>query len=333
MAQLIIFREKSMMGMAAPMECYVDGKVVCKVKNGEKVACEVDNVVIGFKCNMYSNPMSDVVYLDMTDGKTVDIKIKQGAFKPSVTVVDKSAITMQIPNTTRVAASVTTRANPQGDLRTALQTMQKSMDVGGSNNAVTTVDGCSFTPTREVGNYFAIDENTRLWAIGKGMFPSLKKAVPYSYDDIVDFELLADGRSIITGGVGSSIVGAALFGGIGAVVGSATGKKKIKQTCTSLMVKITVNNMASPVEYIKLISSTTSKNSMIYRGAYRDAQEIISLLQLICNQRISMNNISQESTHSASAADEIRKYKALMDEGIITEEEFLTKKKQLLDLK
>mgnify|MGYP003295494727 CR=1 FL=1 len=120
----------------------------------------IDNVVIGFKCNMYSNPMSDVVYLDMTDGKTVNIKIKQGAFKPSVTVVDKSAITMQIPNTTRVAASVTTRANPQGDLRTALQTMQKSMDVGGSNNAVTTVDGCSFTPTREVGNYFAIDENT-----------------------------------------------------------------------------------------------------------------------------------------------------------------------------
>jgi hypothetical protein len=186
---------------------------------------------------MYSNPMSDVVYLDMTDGKTVNIKIKQGAFKPSVTVVDKSAITTQIPNTTRVAASVTTRANPQGDLRTALQTMQKSMDVGGSNNAVTTVDGCSFTPTREVGNYFAIDENARLWAIGKGMFPSLKKAVPYSYDDIVDFELLEDGSSIIKGGVGSSIVRAALFGGIGAVVGSATGKKKIKQTLAELITR------------------------------------------------------------------------------------------------
>ena len=206
------------------------------------------------------------------------------------------------------------------------------MDVGCSNNAVTTVDGCSFTPTREVGNYFAIDENARLWAIGKGMFPSLKNAVPYSYDDIVDFELLEDGSSIIKGGVGSAIVGAALFGSVGAVVGSATGKKKIKQTCTNLMVKITVKNMASPVEYIKLISSTTSKNSMIYRGAYQDAQEIISLLQLICNQRNSMNNISQGSTHCASAADEIRKYKALMDEGIITEEEFLSKKKQLLDL-
>lgn len=332
MAQIIILREKSMMGMAAPMDCYANGKLVCKVKNGEKVTCEVDNVVIGFKCNMYSNPMSDVVYLDMTDGKTVNIKIKQGAFKPSVTVVDKFAITTQIPNTTRVAASVTPRANPQGDLRTALRTMQKSIDVGASNNTVITADGCSFTPTREVGNYFAIDENTRLWVIGKGMFPSLKKSVPYSYDDIVDFELLEDGSSIIKGGVGSAIVGAAFFGGVGAVVGSATSKKKIKQTCTNLMVKITVNNMATPVEYIHLISSATSKNSMIYRGAYQDAQEIISLLQLICNQRNTAVGTPQESVPKDSTADEIRRYKTLMDDGIITEEEFQAKKKQLLGL-
>lgn len=332
MAQLIILREKSMIGMVAPMDCYVNGKVACKVKNGEKVACEVDDIVIGFKCNMYNNPMSDVVYLDMTDGKTVNIKIKQGTFKPTVTVVDKSAITTQVPNTTRAAATVTPRANSQGDLRSALRAMQKSVDVFGSNNTVITADGYSFVPTREVGGYFAIDENARLWAVGKGMFPSLKNAVPYSYDDIVDFELLEDGSSIIKGGVGRAIVGAALFGGVGAVVGSTTGKRKIKQTCTNLMVKITVNNMAAPVEYIKLISSITSKNSMVYRGAYQDAQEIISLLQLICNQRNSMDNASQGSTHKVSAADEIRKYKALMDEGIITEEEFLSKKKQLLEL-
>lgn len=332
MAQLIIFREKSMMGMVAPMDCYVNGKVVCKVKNGEKVSCEVDDAVIGFKCNMYSNPMSDVVYLDMAGGKTVNIKIKQGAFKPSVTVVDKSAITTQVSNATRAAVSVAPRANPQGDLRAALRTMQKSMDVSSINDTVVTADGCSFTPTREVGNYFAVDENARLWAIGKGMFPSLKNAVPYSYEDIVDFELLEDGSSIIKGGIGSALVGAALFGGVGAVVGGTTGKKKVKQTCTNLTIKITVNNMAAPVEYIKLISSTTNKSSMIYRGAYQDAQEILSLLQLIFNQRKTDNSTSQETAHHISAADEIRRYKELMDEGIITEEEFRAKKKQLLGL-
>lgn len=38
------------------------------------------------------------------------------------------------------------------------------------------------------------------------------------------------------------------------------------------------------------------------------------------------------ASQSSSAADEIRKYKELLDEGIITEEEFEQKKKQLLGL-
>lgn len=37
-------------------------------------------------------------------------------------------------------------------------------------------------------------------------------------------------------------------------------------------------------------------------------------------------------SHSISAADEIKKYKLLLDEGIITDEEFMIKKKQLLGL-
>ena len=41
--------------------------------------------------------------------------------------------------------------------------------------------------------------------------------------------------------------------------------------------------------------------------------------------------VSSESS-SSSAADEIRKYKQLLDEGIITQEEFEQKKKQLLGL-
>lgn len=49
MVKLFIFREKSMIGIAAPMDCYVNGRVVCKVKNGEKAAYAVDNGVIGFK--------------------------------------------------------------------------------------------------------------------------------------------------------------------------------------------------------------------------------------------------------------------------------------------
>lgn len=329
MAQLTILREKSMIGIVALMDCYVNDQLVCKVRNGEQVTCEVTNEIIGFKCNMNSNPMSDTVYLDLTDGKTVNIKIKQGAIKPSIKIADKNAITDKAPILPQCSS---VRTQPQGDLRSALRTMKKSVDVTNVFQPVADTNISIFSPTKEVGDYFAVDENNQLWAVGKGIFPSLRNAIPYHYSDIVDFELIEDDSSIIKGGIGRAVVGGMLFGGVGAIVGGSTGKKKVKQTCSNLMVKITVNNMDAPVEYIKLVSSNTAKDSMIYRGAYKDAQEIISLLQLICSQQTDIRTESQNNNSFMSVADEIRKFKELMDDGIITEEEFLAKKKKLLGL-
>lgn len=332
MATLIIMREKSMIGMLAPMDCFVNNQIICKVKNGEKISCEVENTIISFNCKLLQNPASETVYLDLTGGNTVNLKIKQGAIKPSINVIEKSVIAIQ-PNLISHDYN-TTSSNPsvQNDLQTALRSLKKSTDISNNGTSIGTTEESQFTPTREVGNYFAIDENAQLWAIGKGPFPSIKNATPHSYKDIIDFELIEDGSSMIKGGVGRALVGGMLFGGIGAIVGSAAGKKKVKQTCTNLVVKITVNNIATPVEYIRLISSTTSKNSTIYRTAYQDAQEIISLLQVICNLRNTSMPMSHEQAQTASSAEEVRRYKALMDDGIITEEEFQSIKKKLLGI-
>lgn len=281
MAQLVILREKSMLGMASPMDCYANNHIICKVKNGEEVSCEVDNTLVSFKCNMYSNPMSDTIHLDLSDGKTVHIKIKQGAWKPSITVLEKDTISHRTPSNQHPQSSIPTSPNTPKDLRAALRATISGIDnaIPGDSNGI-----CAFVPTKTVGNYFAIDENACLWAVGKGMFPTLKNATPYHYNDIVDFELLEDGNSIVKGGAGRAFVGGLLFGGIGAVVGSATGKKKLKQVCTNLTIKITVNNLNTPVEYIKLIASSTKKDSLIYKTAYQDAQEILSILQIISRQ-------------------------------------------------
>lgn len=300
MAQIVILREKSMAGILAPIDCYVNGAIVCKVKNGERVSCEVADAVVGFKCKMLSNPTSEEVFLDLTDGRSVQIKVKQCATKTAVSVDDMSVVTTRnlIPS------------------QTAIQRPTKA----------------DFSPTRKIGVYFAIDENARLWTIGKGIIPTFNNSTPYSYDDIIDFELIEDGSSIVKGGVGRAIVGGALFGGVGAIVGGATGKKKAKQTCTNLSIKITVNNMANPVEYIKIIATETPKSGFVYKSSYQVAQEIISLLQLICSQRKVTNEANNMPAQQLSEADELRKYKALMDDGIITEEEFQAKKKQLLGL-
>lgn len=62
--------------MAGLIDCYINGQVVCKAKNGEPVSCEVADAIVAFKCNMLNNPMSNTVFLDLRDSKTVNITIK-----------------------------------------------------------------------------------------------------------------------------------------------------------------------------------------------------------------------------------------------------------------
>lgn len=49
-----------------------------------------------------------------------------------------------------------------------------------------------------------------------------------SFQDVNDFELKEDGETVISGKLGSALVGGVLLGGIGAIAG-ASGKKKNKK--------------------------------------------------------------------------------------------------------
>ena len=81
--------------------------------------------------------------------------------------------------------------------------------------------------------------------------------------------------------------------------------------------------------YINLIESLNVKKSgSIYKSASSIAQDIISILEIISHE----NEVSKNSSSSDSIAEEIKKYKELLDIGAITQEEFDAKKKQLLQL-
>ncbi len=177
-----------------------------------------------------------------------------------------------------------------------------------------------FTPTKKVEKYLEIDEHNQLWKAGY-------LNVIFNYSDIINFELLENGEAITKGGVGSAIVGGALFGGVGAVVGGTIGKKKTKQEITEYRIKVVTKNIYYPDVYINFLTTGKVKsNGILYETYSRSAQRILSLFSIMTDA-VSNNNIS-----STSSADEIMKYKKLLDDGIITQEEFESKKKQLLDL-
>ena len=190
----------------------------------------------------------------------------------------------------------------------------------------------SFQVTKQVARWLKVDENAREWFIPDGFAGSIKNPRIHSYDDILDFELLEDGGSIIKGGLGRAVAGGILFGGVGAIVGGATGRKKGNPTCTSLKIKITLNDITSPTEYINLITTETEKRSIVYQTYQTQAHEILSLLQVMYESSKTEQNISAVTIQEPSSAEEIVKFKQLLDSGIITEEEFKAKKKQLLGL-
>lgn len=182
-----------------------------------------------------------------------------------------------------------------------------------------------FNVTKKCGKYIEIDENNKLIK-----FPKFSTKLIFSYNDIIDFELLQNGKTITSGGVGSAVVGGALFGGVGAIVGSNIGKKKIQQEISEYRIKVILNSEFFSWAYINFLPAGKVKSdSLIFKQYSSDANEILSLLTTIKN-----SNETHNTTASAtqSIPDEILKYKELMDNGIITPEEFEAKKKQLLNL-
>lgn len=190
----------------------------------------------------------------------------------------------------------------------------------------------SFRITREVARWLKIDENRKEWYIPDGFAGKAKNPRIHRFDEILGYELLEDGDSITKGGLGRAVAGGLLFGGVGAVVGGVTGKKKTKNTCTSLRVKITLNDITMSTEYINLIASETKKNGILYKTCEAQAQEIVSILQVICESCKAPQGIEYKVEPTLSAADEIMKFKQLLDAGVITQEEFEAQKKQLLGL-
>lgn len=187
----------------------------------------------------------------------------------------------------------------------------------------------TFHVTKSVPALLMIDEDSKRWYTPAGA-GGKKHPHIFNFSDIVDYELMEDGNTITKGGLGRAVAGGFLFGGVGAVVGGATGSKHSKSTCTSLKIKVTINDLSFPTEYINLIQSELKKDSIIYRTLAKQAEECVSLLQIICESKEKSGNICCEQAQSS--ADEIMKFKQLLDAGAITQDEFDVKKKQLLGL-
>lgn len=189
----------------------------------------------------------------------------------------------------------------------------------------------SFVVSRNVDDYIQVDDANK-----KIRFPHIttKNALnnmlnksaskEYNFEDIVGFELIENDNSVTKGGLGAAAVGGALFGGAGAITGGIIGKKTTVGVCKNLRVKVTLRNSADPMVMIDFIQSPAKTTSQLYLRAQEDAHKVMSMLQVICDE----NNAQPSQT--VSVADELKKYKELLDMGAISQDEFDAQKAKLL---
>ena len=153
--------------------------------------------------------------------------------------------------------------------------------------------------------------------------------IEVDYDDILGYELLEDNNTVTSGGLGRAAVGGLLFGATGAIIGSITGGKKTKTSCKRISINLVVKGQHSPSIDIPFMISENKTDSIVYKIFSEEAQKCISKFEVICKTRESASAPAQSPL---SGADEILKYKQLLDMGAITQEEFNAKKKQILGL-
>lgn len=149
-----------------------------------------------------------------------------------------------------------------------------------------------------------IDENKKCWAV-------LGFSHVFNYDDITDYEYFENGNSYRR----DSMMTRALTNSVAS------------QQINSMYVTIYTKVPNYPKVSVQLISSPISTNSMTYRLNRSNAETLIGRLK-----QMMPDNSPNTATTATSAADEIAKYKSLLDSGAITQEEYDKKKSELLNI-
>ena len=189
-------------------------------------------------------------------------------------------------------------------------------------------------------NYaIAVDQDQKKWIL---VLADQQASYFYNFSELIDFEVHQDGDTIISGNTGDALLGGLVFGTVGAIVGSA-GAKDAVQNCTDLHVDILFNDVAHLRQELPFITHAVTKQSLEYKYAVVSVKEVVAVLTFI-KANTNENNATSSETQNAISKDENNKNQhsdgyaelerlyEMKNKGIITDDEYDQKKKQILSL-
>jgi len=163
--------------------------------------------------------------------------------------------------------------------------------------------------------FVSIDKVNRLFYFGHRSGDKGPRMI-YSFDEVAGYESDAPDDLTVTetkGGIGRAVIGAAVAGPVGAIVGAATAKTETHKAYSKENISI---RFVLPLGESNLPTT-------VYPGGTTD---------FLRNCKAGSERPQAATPAASSTADELLKFKQLLDMGAITKEEYNAKKTQLLGL-
>ena len=158
----------------------------------------------------------------------------------------------------------------------------------------------------------------------------------YKFSDIINYEVYENGKSKVQGRAGSALIGGAFFGLEGLIVGGSR-SRNINEKCNQLKLIIRVNDFESPEIVITYIDGVAwDKEGSTYRKMKENLQSVCSMLEYMLNEKTleQSSAVKQEgkTVSTKTNKEQLQELKEMLDDGLITQEDFEKKKKQILGL-
>ena len=177
-----------------------------------------------------------------------------------------------------------------------------------------------------------IDNQNKKFIYQKGK----KYSKTYSFSDLINYEVYENGKSQVQGRAGSALIGGAFFGLGGAIAGGSR-SRSINETCNQLKLILRVNDFNCPEIVIIYVNNVdVDKNSSIYKKMKNNLQSVCSMLEYMLNEHTleQSSAVKQEEKNpvNTSSKEQLKELKEMLDDGLITQEDYEKKKKQILGL-
>jgi len=133
-------------------------------------------------------------------------------------------------------------------------------------------------------NAIAIDESTQKICLLSYYQNNINQKI-INYNDILSSELFIDNDTITKTSrmsqAGGTLVGAALLGGVGAVIGGLSGKKTSSDVVKRIDLRLVINDMSNPMYDINFLNMETKKNSLIYNASLNKARHWSGIIDIV----------------------------------------------------